>query len=169
MGYEVEALQGNLGQQARDRIMARFRAGHVPVLLATNVAARGIDMLDIERVINYDIPETPELFTHRVGRTGRMGRAGQAITIVTAVDLLKLREIEAKLGHKLPRVSVAELNLAPPQPLPEMRAAMRSRTEPQPRPAANGSAPVAAGAPARRRRRRGRGRGAPPATAAATA
>ena len=168
MGYDVEALQGNLGQNARDRVMARFRSGHVPVLLATNVAARGIDMLDIERVINYDLPDTPELFTHRVGRTGRMGRAGRAITIVTAVDLLKLREIEGKLGHKLPRVSVAELNIAPPPPLTEYRAVAQAKPRPAP---AVAPAPAATAATtneaARRRRRRRPGRSMSEAAATA--
>ncbi len=164
MGYDVEALQGNLGQAARDRIMGRFRSGHIPVLLATNVAARGLDMLTIERVINYDLPDTAELFTHRVGRTGRIGMSGRAITIVTAVDLLKLREIEGKLGHKLPRVPVSELNLAPRAPMGEMRAAMGSQPEPayEPEPVAKPG-----GAPRNRRRRRGRRPGAvgAPATA----
>jgi superfamily II DNA/RNA helicase len=73
--------------------------------VATNVAARGLDILHIARVINFDIPDTPELFTHRVGRTGRMGRSGQAITLVAATDLAKLQEIERGIGRKLPRIS----------------------------------------------------------------
>jgi ATP-dependent RNA helicase DeaD len=104
LGFEVEALQGDLGQPARDRIVKRFREGHLPILLATNVAARGLDMLNIERVINYDLPETSELFVHRVGRTGRMGRSGMAITLIAATDLLKIQEIERDLGRKLPRI-----------------------------------------------------------------
>lgn len=106
LGFEVEALQGDLGQAARDRIVKRFREGKLPILLATNVAARGLDMLNIERVINYDVPETSELFVHRVGRTGRMGRAGRAITLISATDLLKVQEIERDLGRKLPRIPV---------------------------------------------------------------
>jgi superfamily II DNA/RNA helicase len=105
LGFEIAALQGDLGQAARDKIMARFRAGHVPILLATNVAARGLDMLNIDRVINYDLPDTVELFTHRVGRTGRMGRSGQAISLVTATDLQMLQQIERALAKKLPRVT----------------------------------------------------------------
>ena len=73
--------------------------------MATNVAARGLDILHIERVINYELPETHELFTHRVGRTGRMGRSGRAITLVSAVDLAKWQAIERGLGRRLPRVS----------------------------------------------------------------
>ena len=63
--------------------MADFRAGRVPILLATNVAARGLDVQDVDMVINYELPESAEWFTHRVGRTGRMGRSGQAITFLT--------------------------------------------------------------------------------------
>ena len=156
MGYDVEALQGNLGQNARDRIMERFRSGKTPVLLATNVAARGLDMLTIERVINYDLPDTADLFTHRVGRTGRIGMSGRAITIVTAVDLLKLREIESALGHKLPRVPVSSLNLAPVAPLVEMRSAMsRPQREVAPAPVPVGTSTADA---SRRRRRRSRRR-----------
>ena len=76
----------------------------MPILLATNVAARGLDMLNIERVINYDMPETSELFVHRVGRTGRMGRSGQAITIIAATDLSKIHEIERDLDRRFPRI-----------------------------------------------------------------
>jgi ATP-dependent RNA helicase DeaD len=122
LGFEVEALQGDLGQPARDRIVKRFREGYLPILLATNVAARGLDMLNIERVINYDLPETSELFVHRVGRTGRMGRSGQAITLIAATDLLKIQEIERDLGRKLPRIPVpAPVQIsaaAPVQPRP---------------------------------------------------
>lgn len=107
MGFRVSVLQGNLGQNQRDREVARFREGHAKVLVATNVAARGLDILHIARVINFDIPDTPELFTHRVGRTGRMGRSGQAITLVAATDLSKLQEIERGIGVKLPRISAA--------------------------------------------------------------
>jgi ATP-dependent RNA helicase DeaD len=121
LGFEVEALQGDLGQPARDRIMKRFREGHLPILLATNVAARGLDMLNIERVINYDLPETSELFVHRVGRTGRMGRSGQAITLIAATDLLKIQEIERDLGRKLPRIAApppVDIRPAPAKPRP---------------------------------------------------
>jgi ATP-dependent RNA helicase DeaD len=151
LGFEVEALQGDLGQPARDRIVKRFREGHLPILLATNVAARGLDMLNIERVINYDLPETSELFVHRVGRTGRMGRSGQAITLIAATDLLKIQEIERDLGRKLPRI---------PMPPP---AQIQPATAVKPRPAfaqEHPATPAAAidetGQPRRRRRSRRR-------------
>ena len=102
MGYPVAALQGNLSQNARERVMKDFRSGSVQIMLATNVAARGLDVEGIERVINYELPESAELFTHRVGRTGRMGRSGEAITFVSGEDWGKWREIERALGRKLP-------------------------------------------------------------------
>jgi ATP-dependent RNA helicase DeaD len=104
-GFSVAVLQGNLGQSQRDREMERFRNGSVDILAATNVAARGLDILHIGRVINYDMPDSHELFTHRVGRTARMGRSGAAISLASAADLPKLQEIERGLGRKLPRVS----------------------------------------------------------------
>jgi len=105
LGYPVDVLQGNLTQPQRDRVTRRFREGATPILVATNVAARGLDVLHIDRVINYELPETHELFTHRVGRTGRMGRAGRAITLLGPADLPKWHEIERGLGRKLPRVT----------------------------------------------------------------
>ena len=105
MGYDVDVLQGNLSQGQRDRVLKRFREGRTPILLATNVAARGLDVLHITRVINYELPETHELFTHRVGRTGRMGRSGSAITLLGPADLPKWREIEKGLGREIPRLT----------------------------------------------------------------
>jgi ATP-dependent RNA helicase DeaD len=105
LGYDVDVLQGNLSQAQRDRVIRRFREGSTPILVATNVAARGLDVLHIERVINYELPETHELFTHRVGRTGRMGRAGRAITLLGPADLPKWHDIERGLGRRLPRVT----------------------------------------------------------------
>jgi ATP-dependent RNA helicase DeaD len=105
LGYAADVLQGNLSQQQRDSVIKRFREGKTPILVATNVAARGLDVLHIGRVINYELPETHELFTHRVGRTGRMGRAGRAITLLGPADLPKWHEIERGLGKKLPRVT----------------------------------------------------------------
>ncbi|MXY14022.1 MAG: DEAD/DEAH box helicase [Chloroflexi bacterium] len=100
LGYRVGALQGNLSQNARERVMARFRSGETPILLATNVAARGLDFDGIGRVINFDLPDSAQLFTHRVGRTGRMGRTGEAITFVTQDEASKWREITRRLGFE---------------------------------------------------------------------
>ena len=102
-GYPVDALQGNLSQNARERVMDRFRSGKVPILVATNVAARGLDVQGIDQVINFDLPDSEQLFTHRAGRTGRMGRQGEAITFLTRDDSKKWREIERALGQRFPR------------------------------------------------------------------
>ena len=105
LDYPVGALQGNLSQNARERVMANFRSGAASILVATNVAARGLDFEDIGQVINYDLPDSEQLFTHRVGRTGRMGRSGEAVTFITVEDERKWREIERGLGHQLIRKS----------------------------------------------------------------
>jgi ATP-dependent RNA helicase DeaD len=103
LGYPAAALQGNLSQNARERVMASFRSGAVPILLATNVAARGLDVPGVGQVINYELPESAEWFTHRAGRTGRMGRAGRAVTLLTPEDVAKWRQFEKVLGRKLQR------------------------------------------------------------------
>ena len=100
LGYDVGALQGNLKQNARERVLAQFRSGAAPVLIATNVAARGLDIEGVDQVVNYDLPDSQQLFTHRVGRTGRMGRSGEAITFVTPDETRKWRQIERGLGHR---------------------------------------------------------------------
>jgi ATP-dependent RNA helicase DeaD len=100
LGYPVEALQGNLSQRAREQVMTNFRSGKTPILIATNVAARGLDFNGIGQVINFDLPDTQQNFTHRVGRTGRMGQSGQAITFITPGDERKWREIQRHLGTK---------------------------------------------------------------------
>ena len=102
-GYHVAGLQGNLSQPQRDEVMHRFRSGKVKILVATNVAARGIDIDDISHVINYELPETGKLLTHRVGRTGRMGRAGQAITLLSPADRVTWADIEQGVGRQIPR------------------------------------------------------------------
>ncbi len=117
LGYHVDALEGDLQQQRRDRVLKKFRSGQTRILVATNIAARGLDVLHIERVINYELPDTFELFTHRVGRTGRMGRSGHAITLLGAEDLPLWHEIERGLGKRFPRMSPnGELTVPPRAP-----------------------------------------------------
>ena len=103
LGFPVGALQGNLSQNARERVMKEFRSGATPILVATNVAARGLDVSGVDQVINYDLPESQQYFTHRVGRTGRMGRAGEAVTFITPEEETKWREIERGLGRRFTR------------------------------------------------------------------
>jgi ATP-dependent RNA helicase DeaD len=113
LGYPAAALQGNLSQNARERVMASFRSGAVPILLATNVAARGLDVPEVGQVINYELPESPEWLTHRVGRTGRMGRAGRAITLLTPDEARKWRQFEKALDRRLERRQWLEAEAAP--------------------------------------------------------
>ena len=102
-GYRIAALQGNLNQSQRERVLRSFRRGNPPILVATNVAARGLDILSIEQVINFDVPESAELLTHRLGRTGRMGRRGNAVTILGPADHGKWKGIERQLGARIRR------------------------------------------------------------------
>ena len=92
-GYQADALHGNLSQGQRDRVMQRFRSGAADLLVATDVAARGLDIDDVDLVINYDIPLDVENYVHRIGRTGRAGRSGRALTFVTPREGYKLRDI----------------------------------------------------------------------------
>ena len=105
LGYRVGALQGNLKQNARERVLAVFRSGAAPVLVATNVAARGLDVEGVDQVANYDLLDSQQLFTDRVGRTGRMGRSGEAVTFVTPDEGRKWREIERGLSCRIARES----------------------------------------------------------------
>jgi ATP-dependent RNA helicase DeaD len=93
-GYPVETLHGDLSQAQRDRVMKRFRSGQAEILIATDVAARGLDVKGVSHVFNYDIPESPEAYVHRIGRTGRAGLEGIAITLITPRETRWLRQIE---------------------------------------------------------------------------
>jgi ATP-dependent RNA helicase DeaD len=93
-GYSAEALHGDIRQNERSAILARFKSGDVSILVATDVAARGLDVDNIEAVFNYDMPNDEEYYVHRVGRTGRAGRTGQAYTFITGRDYNKLRAIQ---------------------------------------------------------------------------
>ncbi len=103
MGYEAIALQGSMSQSQRDRAMDGFRHGRFDVLVATDVAARGIDVAEVARVINFDMPTTPEAYTHRIGRTGRSGHGGRAYTFVCEDDLAAVRALERQLGKPITR------------------------------------------------------------------
>lgn len=93
-GFQAEGLHGDLSQAQRDAVMKRFRNGGTSILIATDVAARGIDVDDVEAVINYDIPQDIEYYVHRIGRTGRAGRKGRSFTFANSREIYKIREIE---------------------------------------------------------------------------
>ena len=100
-GYNADALHGDMGQQERDRVMRRFREGQADLLVATDVAARGLDIETVTHVINYDIPWDVEQYIHRIGRTGRAGRSGDAITLVSGRERAQLRNIERMIGSTI--------------------------------------------------------------------
>jgi len=105
-GFPAEALNGDLNQQTREQVLNRFRRNQTTVLVATDVAARGLDIDDISHVFNYDLPEDPELYVHRVGRTGRAGKTGIAITLLTAKELWRLRRIEGFTKQTVTRIQI---------------------------------------------------------------
>ena len=106
-GYSTQALQGNMTQVQRDRALNHFRDGGARILVATNVAARGIDVRHIGLVVNYELPESADLLTHRVGRTGRMGANGIAVTMLTPEEELKWRRLRRSGAPDLPRRSAS--------------------------------------------------------------
>jgi len=102
-GYEAEAIHGDFSQSQRESVMKKFRGGGIDVLVATDVAARGLDISKITHVINYSIPQNPESYVHRIGRTGRAGREGVAITFVTPREDRQLRLIQSVAKTKITR------------------------------------------------------------------
>ncbi len=102
-GYRVAALQGNLSQNRRQEAMDGFRGGKYDILVATDIAARGIDVSQISHVINYDMPDTVDAYTHRIGRTGRAEATGEAVTFVVQDDEVMVRDIERVLGKSIER------------------------------------------------------------------
>jgi ATP-dependent RNA helicase DeaD len=109
-GYRAEALHGGMDQQQRDRVMGRMRGGSLDLLVATDVAARGLDIEQLTHVVNYDVPSAPESYVHRIGRVGRAGREGSAITLAEPREHKMLKAIERATGRpiaieKLPTVA----------------------------------------------------------------
>ena len=105
-GYDIEALHGDLTQALRDKVMSRFRERSLQLLIATDVAARGIDVQGITHVINYELPDDMEVYTHRSGRTGRAGKSGIAISIVTPRELYRLRQIEKMVNTRFHKMDI---------------------------------------------------------------
>ena len=105
-GHSADAIHGDLRQSKRDRVINSFRKGLKRILIATDVAARGLDIPLIQHVINYDLPQVPEDYVHRIGRTGRAGASGEAISLVSHDEEEYIRAIEKLLGFKLPRTTI---------------------------------------------------------------
>ncbi|MHB8883280.1 MAG: DEAD/DEAH box helicase [Thermodesulfovibrionales bacterium] len=117
-GYKAASLQGNLSQNRRQEALDGFRDGSYQILVATDIAARGIDVSNISHVINYDIPNTVDAYTHRIGRTGRATKTGDAFTFITSEDEDTVRSIERVLGEKIERRFMPDFNYkqaAPPR------------------------------------------------------
>lgn len=119
-GHACASLHGNMRQNARDKTVESLRRGHVRVLVATDVAARGIDVLGVSHVFNFDLPTVAEDYIHRIGRTGRNGASGTAISLVGHQDRVKLSKIERLTGHSMERLSVTDLH-AVTMPAPNPR------------------------------------------------
>ncbi len=109
-GYFADGLHGDLKQTQRDRVMNGFRKGKTEILVATDVAARGIDVDDVEAVFNYDVPQDEEYYVHRIGRTGRAGKAGRAFTLVVGKEVYKLKDIQRYCKTKVMLQPIPSLN-----------------------------------------------------------
>ena len=105
-GYKVDSLHGDMRQSSRDNVMKKFRNGTIDVLIATDVAARGLDVSDIDIVFNYDLPQQAEYYVHRIGRTARAGKKGLSFTFVTSRDYPKFREIEKYANIKMEKIDL---------------------------------------------------------------
>jgi ATP-dependent RNA helicase DeaD len=105
-GYNADALHGDLSQQQRDKVMKRYRERSLQLLIATDVAARGIDVNDVTHVINYSLPDEIENYTHRSGRTGRAGKSGISIAIINSKELGKIRQIERGIGKQFTKSEI---------------------------------------------------------------
>ncbi len=113
-GIECREIHGNLAQNARDRVMQGFRKGKFDELIATDLASRGIDVADISHIINYDIPEDPEVYVHRVGRTARMGAKGKAFTFVQKDQGDELTKVEGLINMVIPVATIEGFEVRPP-------------------------------------------------------
>ena len=109
-GYFAEGLHGDMKQSQRDRVMNGFRNGRTDILVATDVAARGIDVDDVEAVFNYDVPQDDEYYVHRIGRTGRAGRSGRAFTLVVGREIYKLKDIQRYCKTKIKRQPIPSVD-----------------------------------------------------------
>ncbi len=127
VGHRVASLQGNLSQNQRQAALNGFRNGSIKILVATDIAARGIDILSISHVINYDMPESTDDYIHRIGRTGRVEKTGEALTFVTNVDAGKIRALEQLLNVPLERQTLQDFDYTQPAPETELRFGQRPR------------------------------------------
>jgi len=126
-GYRSTSLQGNLSQGRRQAALEGFRDGTFQILVATDIAARGIDVTKVSHVINYDIPSTPEAYIHRIGRTGRATRSGEAFTLITGDDKDMLRAINKTVGASIEQRTIADFDYNAAPLTPQIRGTHRTR------------------------------------------
>jgi ATP-dependent RNA helicase RhlE len=132
-GVNADRIHGNRSQAQRTQALASFKSGKTRVLVATDVAARGIDVTGLSHVVNFDVPKVPDDYIHRVGRTARAGEVGDAVTFVSSDEETDLRNIERAVGKRLPRVTVPGFDYTARAaerlevPLGERIAAIRAR------------------------------------------
>jgi ATP-dependent RNA helicase RhlE len=150
-GFGAAAIHGNKSQAARTKALAGFKTGDVRVLVATDIAARGLDIDQLPYVVNYELPHVPEDYVHRIGRTGRAGRSGLAVSLVSADESRQLQDVEKLLRQRLERVPVAGY-----EPGSQPRQAAAAAPQQTAAAAANGTRGHDHAAPARRRRPRRR-------------
>ena len=152
-GYRAASLQGNMSQNKRQEALDGFRSGSYQILVATDIAARGIDVVQISHVINYDIPDTTDAYTHRIGRTGRAAKTGDAFTFVTGEDEPLIRSIEQVLGARIERRFLEGFDYKKPAPKKDDEFARPPRPQQARRPEqkpARTTTPVSGDAPAAR-------------------
>jgi ATP-dependent RNA helicase RhlE len=143
-GYRAASLQGNLSQNKRQNALDGFRDGSYQILVATDIAARGIDVSNISHVINYDIPDTTDAYTHRIGRTGRAAKTGDAFTFITREDEPTVRSIERVLGGPIERRTIEGFDYEKPAPAKDGEFARPPRGTTRPKPAPTEARPAAA-------------------------
>jgi ATP-dependent RNA helicase RhlE len=129
-GHSAVALEGNMTQSQRDRAMSGFREGRFDLLVATDIAARGLDVAELSHVINFDVPGTPDAYTHRIGRTGRAERSGKAYTLFCAQELPEISAIERRLGGRIKRLDTPSLDGLPPIAVASSSLAQRDSVQP---------------------------------------
>ena len=134
-GHRVTSLHGNRTQGQREHALHGFKTGHFPIMVATDIAARGLDIEGITHVINYDMPDTADAYIHRIGRTGRAQRTGDAFTLVTPEDNDMIRALERIMGGPIKRETLADFDYSPPAPPRHGHAMRDDRRPPRPAPA----------------------------------